>query len=231
MASIPIKDSTGATVYIELDSAGGSSGSPARFLQALEAMTALDAAIAAKAMLGGAKNPSGNLKPLLVDASGNLLVSIAGTPTVQFASPPAVTISGTPSVDVSNAITIGAALPAGGNVIGSTTDAGSAYSESRSTSSVADASTGGPHYICAAPSSGQKIVLVDLLVSCASDLVLTFKEETSGTTLFAIDLAAKTPFQFTPRSRLKLPTADKRIYVEASASGTVRWASFVRSEA
>lgn len=231
MASIPLKDATGATVYLELDSAGGSSGSPARFLQGIDAAGALDAAIPTKGILVAGKNGSGVLKPLLVDGSGNALVSISGTPTVQFASPPAVTISGTPSVDISNSVTIGAAIPAGGNTIGSTSDAGSAYSESRSTSSVADASTGGPHYICAAPSSGQKIILVDLLVSCASDLVLTFKEETSGTTLFAIDLAAKTPFQFTPRSRFKLPTADRRIYVEASAAGTVRWASFVRSEA
>lgn len=231
MASIPMKDASGTTVYVETDVAGTSAGSPARFLQGIDAQAALDGAAPSKAILVAGKNGSGNLKPIAIDGSGNALVAIAGTPTVAFASPPAVTISGTPSVGISGTVSLGAAIPAGGNVIGSTKDAGSAYSEDRKVFTVADASTGGPHYICDAPTAGQKRVVVDMIVSGAADLVYTIKEETSGTTLLQFSLAAKTPFQLTTRGLFKVPTADKRIYVETSGAGAIYITTLTRSEA
>lgn len=109
-------------------------------------------------------------------------------------------------------------------------DAWSAYSSSVwKTTSSADASAGID--VTAAPTVGQKIVVDDVLASSAAALTLTFSEETSGTVVFVLYMAAGSTTQVTPRGRLKLATADKKLRVTASGAGAISIAVLSHSEA
>lgn len=126
------------------------------------------------------------------------------------------------------------ALPAGNNSIGGTQDNGPQWttvfgvSGARFTSanqSAADAA------VTDAPTAGQKLVITDVLISVDTAMRVDLKEETSGTVFASIYLPANGTIQFTPRSRLKLATADKKLMVRTSASGNVAVTAFAFSEA
>lgn len=82
-----------------------------------------------------------------------------------------------------------------------------------------------------APTSGQKLVITDLVVSAAAAMVVTFTEETSGTIIFKVCLAANSTVVISPRSKIKLATADKKLKAQASASGTLTVLASYYSEA
>jgi hypothetical protein len=84
----------------------------------------------------------------------------------------------------------------------------------------ADAS-GAAAAITDAPTAGKRLVITDLLISVQTNMVLTFTEQTSGTILAVLDLLAHVPFQFSPRGKMRLATADKTLMVRASVSGVV----------
>ncbi len=73
------------------------------------------------------------------------------------------------------------------------------------------------------PVSGKRLVIDDLFVSTDTDLALTFLEETSGTVILGpCYLSANFAGQiFTPRGKRRLPTANKRLQVLASAPGNI----------
>jgi hypothetical protein len=50
---------------------------------------------------------------------------------------------------------------------------------------------------------------------------LTFTEETSGTVILAVYISANGTVQITPRGKLKLPTANKKLRCTSSATGDV----------
>lgn len=75
--------------------------------------------------------------------------------------------------------------------------------------------------VTAAPTSGQKLVIDDLIVSADTAMKLTFTEETSGTVMFAVYVTAGGVAQVTPRGKRKLATADKKLRCTASVSGNV----------
>lgn len=75
--------------------------------------------------------------------------------------------------------------------------------------------------ISAAPTSGQKVVADDILLSSAVDCLFTLQEETSATVLANVKLTAGIPCQITLRSGLRVPTADKKLFGKASAAGNV----------
>lgn len=85
--------------------------------------------------------------------------------------------------------------------------------------------------VTSAPTAGQKLVITDLLMSTDTAMFLLFEEETSGTDLLKIFLPANGTYQFTPRSRLKLATADKKLTVDASVAGNIAITAFYYSEA
>lgn len=120
-----------------------------------------------------------------------------------------------------------------GNVIGSTQDAGPAWSSSfgvsgaRFTSANQSASAAN---VTDAPASGKKLVITDVLISVDTAMRVDLKEETSGTVLASAYMAANTVVQITPRSKWKLATADKRLQVQTSASGNVAVTAFYHSE-
>lgn len=82
-----------------------------------------------------------------------------------------------------------------------------------------------------APTSGQKLVVTDVLISVDTAMRVDLKEETTGTVLASIYMAANSMVQFTPRSKLKLATADKKLQVQTSASGNIAVTAFYYSEA
>jgi len=80
--------------------------------------------------------------------------------------------------------------------------------------------TGGAD-LTAAPAAGEKIVVDDVIVSAAAEMYLSFLEETSGTEIFRLYLPANGLAQVTPRGKLKLDTANKKLRGDASAAGGV----------
>lgn len=74
-----------------------------------------------------------------------------------------------------------------------------------------------------APTSGQKIVVDDILVSVDTAMSVTFKCETSGAVIYGpVYLPANAVWQFTPRGKgRKLATADKKLQVITSVSGNI----------
>ncbi len=80
--------------------------------------------------------------------------------------------------------------------------------------------TGGAD-VTAAPSTGEKLVITDVVVSADTAMSVSFLEETSGTEVLRVYLPANGTAQITPRSKLKLATANKKLRIDTSAAGNV----------
>lgn len=124
----------------------------------------------------------------------------------------------------------GAPIAAGTAVIGSTKDAGPDWASVRKITPSADMTTAAN--VTDAPTSGQKIVVDDLLISTDTEMSVTFTEETSGTVIRGpIYLAASSTTQITLRGKTKLATADKKLKCQASAAGNLTVEVVSHSEA
>lgn len=115
----------------------------------------------------------------------------------------------------------------GGNA--ATMDAGPAWASSYLHTASADASGGVD--VTASPTSGQKIVVDDVIVSTGAALTVTFEEETSGTDVLRLYMAANGIAQVTPRGKIKLATADRKLRIVTSGAGTVAVTVCYHSEA
>ena len=118
------------------------------------------------------------------------------------------------------------ALPTGTNTIGATQDAGPAWTSVFGVAGVPFTSADQHSAVASvtdAPTSGQKLVITDLIVSVDTAMSVTFKEETSGTVIFGpwYCSANSGPMQITLRSKKKLPTADKKLQVITSVAGNI----------
>lgn len=82
-----------------------------------------------------------------------------------------------------------------------------------------------------APISGEYLVIDDIFFSSDTALNFEFEEETSGTVFLKVYVAANSALQLTPRGKLKLPTADKKLFGDASGAGNVAITVFYHSEA
>lgn len=76
--------------------------------------------------------------------------------------------------------------------------------------------------ISPAPTSGQKVVAIDVIVSALTALEFTIQEETSGTVFDSVLLPANGTVQLTPRGYFKTAVADKKFFGKASVAGQVR---------
>lgn len=107
-----------------------------------------------------------------------------------------------------------------------TADAGMAQTSSHGVSGVPFTSSD-QHSAAAsvtdAPTSGQKLVITDLIFSADTAMNVTFKCETSGVVIAGpFYIAANSTVQLTPRGKpWKLATADKKLQVITSVSGNV----------
>lgn len=84
----------------------------------------------------------------------------------------------------------------------------------------ADASAA-PVAVTDAPTSGQKLVFTDLIISSDTALTLTFTEETTTTVIRVIHLAAGSTANIINRGKRKLATANKKLLVQASVAGNI----------
>lgn len=117
-----------------------------------------------------------------------------------------------------------------------TSDAGPAWVSVRGVGGVpftsADASGSTPAYCTDAPTSGQKLVISDILLSTDTTMWVKLLEETSGTVLAGpFYMSANSVVQITPRGKFKLPTADKRLRILSSIAGNLMATVYYYSEA
>ncbi len=121
----------------------------------------------------------------------------------------------------------------GTSIIGATLDGGPNWTSVFGVSSAAvvsaDMTTAAA--VTAAPTSGQKLVIVDIVVSTDTAMFILFAEETSGTVIFKIFLPADGTVQITPRGKVKLATANKKLTAKASVAGNVAITTTYYSEA
>jgi len=82
-----------------------------------------------------------------------------------------------------------------------------------------------------APTTGQKLVITDILVSADTAMSVLFEEETSGTDVLKVFLPANGAAQLTFRSKLKLATAGKKLTAKASVAGNIAVTAFYYNEA
>jgi hypothetical protein len=82
-----------------------------------------------------------------------------------------------------------------------------------------------------APTTGQKIVIDDIVVGSSVAQVLTFTEETSGTVVCIRRIAAGQSVQFTLRGKRKLATANKKLMCQSSAAAATDVEVLYHSEA
>lgn len=112
--------------------------------------------------------------------------------------------------------------------MGATLDGGANWTTTYTYTTSADMSTAAD--ITAAPTSGEYLVITDILVSSDTQMLFEFTEETSGTVIGALRLAADGTAQITPRGTWKLPVADKKLQGDADGAGNVYVTVFYHSE-
>ena len=108
-------------------------------------------------------------------------------------------------------------------------DNGPNWTSSYTFTTSADATAGAD--VTAAPTTGQKIVVTDLVVAVDTAMSVSFLEETSGTEVLRLYLAANSAVQVTPRGKLKLATANKKLRVDTSVAGNIAVTALYYSEA
>ena len=124
-------------------------------------------------------------------------------------------------------------ITAGAKAAQPATDGGPSWTSSYGVSSAAvvsaDMTTAAA--VTDAPTGGQKIVVDDIVVSTDTAMNILFECETSGVDIFKVFLPANGSAQITPRGKVKLATADKKLTAKASVAGNVAVTVTYHSEA
>lgn len=120
-------------------------------------------------------------------------------------------------------ITVTGTLPVAVQGVVPTYDAGPYWTSSYGVtgSAVISANITGTTVITDLPTSGQKLVITDVLISTDTAMNILLQEETSGMTIAKVFLPANGTIQWTPRSKVKLLTVNKRLTAKASVTGNV----------
>lgn len=144
----------------------------------------------------------------------------------------------TVQVDASGIVQTSASVsfPGAGTTLGATQDAGPSWTSAWGVSSapVASSDMSSVTNVTDAPTSGQKIVIDDIFLTnrTTGALECTLKCETTAAILIGpIQVGANSTIQLTPRGKLKLATADKKVTATWSASGNVNVLIGFHSEA
>jgi hypothetical protein len=72
-----------------------------------------------------------------------------------------------------------------------------------------------------APGAGVKAVIHSIYISTLTAMIITLKEETSGTVLMRINVAANSNMVPLTGLNLKLPVANKKLQAQTSAAGQI----------
>lgn len=134
-----------------------------------------------------------------------------------------VSLASVPSHAVTNAGTfVVQATDAGANWTASNGIAGAAFTSSDQSGAVAS--------VTSAPTSGQKLVITDIIISVDTAMRVDFNVEDSATVIESIYMAANSTVNLITRSKRKLATADKKLQVQTSVAGNIRVNAFYYSE-
>jgi hypothetical protein len=114
-----------------------------------------------------------------------------------------------------------------------TSDAGPSWTSKYGVSGAAAVSANAsstPLVITDAPTSEQKIVLDDLILSVDTAMTLILRTTTGVVILAKFYLPANAVIQITPRGRIKAPTKNQTLELLASASGNIAATAVFHSE-
>jgi len=120
-------------------------------------------------------------------------------------------------------------LTTGTSSVGGAKDDGPQQTITRTYTTSADMTTAAD--ISPAPTSGNKIVAMDVLVSTDTAMNFIVQEETSATGFAKVFLPANGAIQITLRGYIKAAVADKKLQGKASAAGNVAITCITFSEA
>lgn len=125
------------------------------------------------------------------------------------------------------------AIAAGSAAIGATQDAGPSWTTGAGVAGLAvvSADLTTRTAVTSAPTSGQKLVVTDIIVSTDTAMSVLFEEETSNDDKVKVFIPANGTVQITPRGKLKLAVADKKLMATASAAGNIAITVLYYSEA
>jgi hypothetical protein len=239
MPTIQVKDAGGTTIYLNVASGAGTSGDPYVLQDSIPTGTnsigtmGLDTGSNA---IGKLAAGSASVGTVGLDAGSNAIGSLtAGTAEIGKLAAGSAAI-GSVSIDSSQTVGLDAgaaaigSLTAGSAAIGATKDNGPetagtfTYTTSADMTSVADI---GP-----APTSGQKSVLLQALISSDTAMQFTIQmETTAGAERQSWYLPASGSVIFVPRHPVKVGTADKKWQGIASVAGNVAISTVTTSEA
>lgn len=225
MANIPFIDSNGDARYLSADGAG-TNGDPHIVKQQMVQAAHDNLNGNANIQVGNAD--VGNANPVPISDAGATVSVDDGSGSLTVDGTVAVTqgthdnLNGNANMQVGNA-DVGNANPV------PVKDAHLATSTSKYVTS-ADMSAAAAD-ISDAPTSGQKIVVTDIVISVGTTMVVTIKEETSGTVVMVLDLTAHTAIHIPLHGKLKLATADKKLQAQTSVSGNIYITTTFHSEA
>lgn len=113
----------------------------------------------------------------------------------------------------------GIILAAGSNIIGSARHAGPHWTPSDFIVDSADATALADFSF--APTSGEKIVIDDLVISVGTAMTVTVTEETTGDVLYKLYMTANSTEVISPRNGRKLASVNKKVQIQASAIGNI----------
>ncbi len=82
-----------------------------------------------------------------------------------------------------------------------------------------------------APTSGQKLVITDIILSSDTALRIDLSEETTGTIFESVFMGAGSTVNLVTRGKFKLITANKKLQWRTSAAGNVSATVLFYSEA
>lgn len=212
MANLIVLDNDGTNTYIKASSGDGSSGSPFvldRSISLIASGASVDIGAVADAAVttDTTGSLSGKLRGIVKWCYERTPASL-GQKTKANSLPVVIASDQDAFVLGAGAATIGVVLTSGPawTILNKTVD-------SSDVSTIADLST--------APTSGEKIVIDDIFISVGSALTITITEETSGTVLYKLYMAANTSQIIKPANPRKLATADKKVKIQASGAGNV----------
>lgn len=138
-----------------------------------------------------------------------------------------LTIQGTVDIGTLPTVSIGSAIPAGGNVVGGTRDAGPFWSQQQGRTGIpvftsADISVSGVP-ITNWPDTGSKVKIDDILFSAKEmNMKITISEQDTANNVHIFYYkAAAGPVSITPRGGLLLPTANKYALIQSDVTGDV----------
>lgn len=121
-------------------------------------------------------------------------------------------------------------LTAGTAVVGATKDAGTNFTSTLTYTTSADMQTAAA--ISPAPSTGEYLVVDDIIASADTAMSIEFElEDAASTNYVKLFLAANSVLQVTPRGKWKLGTANKKLFADCSAAGNVAFSVWSHSEA